>query len=72
MKRKKIKHLQLIEKKNKLLKKIVPLLEKFTDSTGLIVTQINAEPRDDVIFNEELDKPTGIRIAYTVTMETKV
>ena len=74
MKHKKIKYLTLIEKKNKLLSQIAPLLERFTASTGMIVTKIEAEPKEEVVRDERFEEPKvkEIKITYNLNAEIKL
>ena len=69
---KKNKRLTLIEKKSQLEKKLIPILEKFTNSTGLVITNIKCIPNAETIYSEELQKQTGIKTIYSLNTEIEL
>ena len=66
------KRLTLLEKKEKLIKKLTPILERFTNDTGLIVVKIETEPDTEVMYHKELEHPEGVKLTYKLNMEIQL
>ena len=68
---KKSKRLSLITKKEQLMLKLIPILEKFTDSTGLVVTNISCEHGVEPIYNAA-DQEIGTKTIYTLNTDIEL
>ncbi len=71
---KKLKYSKLLEQKEKLEEKLIPILEQFSRSSGLIITGIETVPDIQEVYDDSFSEPTisGFKIKYNVKIKTGV
>jgi len=69
---KKNKRVALLDKKEQLIKRITPILEKFTDSTGLIVKSIICDEPDTYVITNKAEQEIGVGTKYNLNVEIEL
>ena len=71
---KKLRYEKLQEKKKKLENKLIPIFERFTQVTGLVINGIEIVPDVDVMIDERFNDPKAkeVKITYSLKINAGV